>query len=169
MGSKIMAKSGQRKMQFGNLAVGVDVTRYDDTAVYTLGETAEGEDGKRYRYVKFVDAVTYAAAKIVVLASATTWDVTIDMAGGSALANLNAVGMCLGVPTEDQFGWVQFEGIATFTAGSSGIIAGDELMPDSEDGDLTEAAGGTDENICAVSLAVVADNATGLCMLRHMA
>ncbi len=168
MGSKILSKSGMRKMQFGNLAVGVDVTRYDTTAFYTLGETAEGEDGKRYRYVKFVDAVTYAAAKIVVLASATTWDVTIDMSGGSALANLNAVGMCLGVPAEDEYGWVQIEGIATFTAGSAGIVPGDPLMPDSEDGDLTEATAGTDENICAVSLATVGDNNTGVCMLRHM-
>ena len=153
--------------RLGNLVKGVDLTRFQASALYTLGAVAFGKNGKEYRYVRFVDAVPYVAGHVVMLASATQWDVTNDMSGGSALAGLWPAGVCIGVPTQNQYGWIQTKGIATFLAGSAAIIAGDPLKPDgTTDGASDEATAGTDENIMGVALATVADTATGLCMLH---
>jgi hypothetical protein len=156
----------------GGIEAGVNLERCDDTAQHILGQVVEGVTNlghyARFRYVKFVDAVAYLASKAVAMASATTWSVTNDVSGGSALANLHPVGMTFQAtpPTQNQFGWIQIDGIATFTAGSASIIAGDELRIDTgEDGDCEEATAGTDEAIIGYALATVADNATGLCML----
>lgn len=156
----------------GPLTQGVNLEQCDDSALYPLGTVTNGLDpaGRpaRFRYVKFVDAVTYLANKVVCLASATTWDVTNDATGGSALAGNWPVGVTFQttVPTQNQYGWVQIAGICSFVAGSASIIAGDPLKPDgSEDGDCDEATSGTDENIVGIALATVADNATGLMAL----
>jgi len=147
------------------------VTDTHDTEKYPLGTLRlDATTGKWYRYVKLVD-LDGAAYKMAYAASATTWDVTIDASGGSAIANLRAVGMLQGTVdiSEAAYCWVQCSGICTFTAGSAAIIAGDFLKPDTaENGDLEEATAGTDENVCAIALATVADNETGLCMLYNM-
>ena len=156
----------------GPKSLGADLERCSSTQEHPLGQIVEGRTSTgqwaRYRYVKFVDAVTYLAAKAVCLASATQWDVTNDVSGGSALANLYPVGMTFQAtpPTQNQYGCVQIAGIATFTAGSAAIIAGDPLRIDTaEDGDVEEATAGTDEAIIGVAMATVADNATGLMLL----
>lgn len=152
--------------------LGVDLERCTDDPEHELGLVVEGKQGDgtwaRYRYVRFLDAVTYVAGHVVTLASATTWAVSNDRSGGSALAGLMPVGVVFQatVPTQNQYGWVQIAGIANIIAGSSAIIAGDYLKPDaSEDGDTDEATAGTDENLVGVALATIADNATGRCML----
>lgn len=140
----------------------------------TLGAVVDGENGRAYRCVKFVDisTATYAVAKMAVLsdADADEWAVTIDVSGGTAMAGLHPVGVTVAVPTAAKpYGFVQIRGVADIVAGSAAIIAGDWLMPDSaEDGDLTEATAGTDENICAYALATIADNATGKAMLYNL-
>ncbi len=153
--------------------LGINLELFGATAIHTLGQECIGLTPlghvARFKYVKFVDAVTYLTAKVVCWASATSFDVSNDATGGSALAgNWPAGVLCqTAVPAANDYGWIQITGIATFTAGSAAIIAGDPLKPDgSEDGDMDEATSGTDENIAAVALATVADNATGLCMLH---
>lgn len=152
----------------GQATTQINFDQIDATPQYPVGSKVTSGDAT-YRYVKFVDAVTYKAYDCVTLASATTWDVTNDRAGGSALAGQMPVGFLLNyttMPTANTYGWVKTSGIHSFTAGSAAIIAGDYLMPDTtEDGDCTEAAAGTDENICAVALATVADNAVGACFI----
>ncbi len=146
--------------------IGVSLGTPTASAVHPLGMHAYSDDagGKCYRYVKFVDAITYVSGHVVCLASATTWDVSNDAAGGATLAGLLPVGFVQGtVPTENQYGWIQCGGIiADAVMGSASVIAGDLLMPDTEDGDLTEAVAGTDWNIAAVAMATIADNAAGV-------
>lgn len=129
MATNIFAITHIRDYQLGKLAAGVDTTRYDTNAAYSLGEVAFGIDGKVYRYVKFLDAVTYVAGHVVTRASATAWHVTNDRAGGSAIAGLEPVGVALGVPAQNEHGWVQIGGLATVLAGAT-ITAGQLLAPD---------------------------------------
>lgn len=148
------------------LTAGPDFLAFDTSAQYPLGTIAHGTEGRRYRYVKLVDIATAAPAvnKCVYVASETTWDVSLDATGGTSIAGLKPVGILISVPTvAAPYCWVQCAGIASFVAGSASIIAGDWLMGDtSEDGDLTEAAAGTDENLVGFAVATVADDATGV-------
>lgn len=155
--------------------LGPNVDKCTTDAEHELGEIAYGKNGCLFRYVQFVDAVAYKHGAVCVLADAdqNEWKVTIDVSGGSAMAGLHPVGVIhhatADVPTQNQYGWVQCTGVADIVAGSASIVAGDFLMPDtSEDGDATEATAGTDENIFAIALATIADNATGKALLRKM-
>lgn len=148
--------------------IGPSVDRCTDDPLYTLGEIVWGKDGKAYRYVQFKDAVTYVAGHVVCL-KAASWAVTNDVSGNMAGDHPVGVVFQTTVPTENQYGFVQVAGEATFVAGSASIVAGDWLKPDaSEDGDMEEATAGTDENICAFALATVADNASGACLLYNL-
>jgi len=167
----IFSVSQLDELKLGPLASGVNTARYDSSAQYTLGEIAFGKDGKKYRYVKFVDAVAYAAGHVVTLASATTWDVTNDRAGGSALANHPVVGVALGVPTQNQYGWVQIAGIATVLIEGAAVIAGDILVADpTNDGAASEAdytaVAHADFLRVGQAMATIADGATGLVLLQ---
>lgn len=151
----------------GSVAVAPSLDSYSTEAEFPLGSVINGEKGKKYRYVKFLDAVAYKATDVVTIAT-ETWGVTKDRSGGSAIAGLFPVGVIhtTAVPTQDQFGWVQIAGVATITAGSAAIVAGDYIKPDAtEDGDADEATVGTDQNIIGVALATIADNATGSILL----
>lgn len=159
-------------MKFGPLASGPDLTRYTSVAEYTAGELAFGKDGKVYRYVQFKDAVAYAAGHVCVLAG-TGWQVTNDKSGGSALAGLEAVGIALGVATQNYYGWVQVSGIATVLIEGAAVIAGDRLVVDeTNDGaareiDYTTYAAIQERNV-GIALATIADGATGLVLLKGL-
>ncbi|MBA2706344.1 MAG: hypothetical protein H0U59_00885 [Gemmatimonadaceae bacterium] len=156
----------------GPFTLGANLERIDATAQYPLGTVAEGTEAggtyAKYRYVKFVDAVTYVLGHSVSIASATTWDVTNDRAGGASIARLETVGVVFQtvVPTQNTFGWVQIAGIADVLVTGAAIIAGDYLMPAAAtDGAAEEAVEGTDENILGVALATIASAAVGKVML----
>lgn len=128
MGDAILSYKDFSDGNTGPLAKGVDTSVYT-TAIrpgLSLGMVAWGEDGKAYRYVKFVDAVTYAAGQVLTFASATTWDVTNDRAGGSAIAGHGVAGVCLGVPAQNEYGWIQIAGLVAVNGTYS---AGDFLKP----------------------------------------
>lgn len=146
-----------------------------DTSVYTtyilpnlkLGMVAWGEDGKKYRYVRFRDAVTYAAGHVVTPAAADGFEVTNDRSGGSAIAGLEPVGVALGAPSQNDYGWIQVGGIAEVLAGA-GITAGDQLKPDaSTDGAADVATAGTDQNVLGVALEDISDTEKGAVLLRE--
>jgi hypothetical protein len=151
---------------------GIDLARYTSVAEYTFGALAFGKDGKSYRYVRFLDAVAYAAGHVVTVAG-TGWQVTNDRSGGSAQAGLEAVGVCLGVPTQDQYGWVQVAGIATVLIEGAAVIAGDRLVTDeTNDGaareiNYTTYAAIQERNV-GTALATIGDGATGLVLLRGL-
>lgn len=157
----------------GPLQTGPDLEATPTTQEFALGQVVEGKDASgrwaKYRYVKFVDAVTYVAGHVVVLADADGWDVTNDVSGGSAIAGLHPVGVVFQttVPAENDYGWVQCAGLATVLAGSASIVAGDYLKVDaSTDGAADEATEGTDQNIVGIAMAAISDTATGLVMLQ---
>ena len=96
---------------------------------YNLGEMRETNTGKRYRYCKFVDAVTYAAGHSVEWANVACTSVTNDRSGGSSLGRM-AAGVCVGVPAENGFGWVQTWGPfpLAVTSGADDIAAGENVF-----------------------------------------
>jgi len=116
-------------LKLGPLARGVDLTRIDTAEKYDLGSIAIGRGtnrGKMYRYVKFLDAITYAAGQVVTVGAATDWHVTNDRAGGSAVAGHGVVGVALAVHTQNSFGWIQVAGLVQ-VAGT--YAAGDYVIP----------------------------------------
>lgn len=140
-------------------------------ASYKLGDIVWGENGKAYRFVQFVDAVAYVAGHVVCadMAAADDWKVTNDVSANMAGDHPIGVVFQAVVPTENQYGFVQIAGEAIVMVGSASVIAGDYLKPDSsEDGEADEATAGTDENIFAIALETIADNATGRVLLRNL-
>lgn len=92
-------------------------TEYDDGA------------GKVYVFVKFLDAVTYAAGQVCTYANTTGTSVTNDISGGSSIGNI-VRGICLAVQTQNSWGWVQRKGpYATIkTSGADDIAIGESLI-----------------------------------------
>lgn len=140
--------------------------------LWPLGTIIEGKNGKAYRYVQFVDAVTYVAGHLVCLdiAAANDWKVSNDTSGNMAGNHPAGVVFQDVVPTENQYGFVQIAGeCATVLIGSAAVIAGDYLKDDgTTDGAADEATAGTDENIMGIALETIADTASGRVMLRGM-
>lgn len=95
--------------------LGANLDRYSDTALHELGSIVNGVNGRKYRYVKFLDAVTYAAGHVCTYGTTTAvdqWTVTNDRVGGSSLGAAVA-GVLHGtnaVPTQNQYGWIQVAG-----------------------------------------------------------
>lgn len=139
--------------------------------VYELGRVVEGANGKAYRYVQFVDAVTYVAGHLVCrdFAADNDWKVTNDTSGNSAGNHPVGVVFQDVVPTENQYGFVQIGGEAEVLIGSAAVILGDYLKDDgTTDGAADEATAGTDENIMGIALETIADTATGRVLLTKM-
>lgn len=103
----------------------------DATQQRALGQLAVDEStGYVYRYVQFLDAVTYAAGQSVTWAIATnSMKVTNDRAGGSSVAVVPA-GICLRVMTQNYYGYVLVRGVYTTlkTSGADDIVAGESLI-----------------------------------------
>lgn len=156
----------------GEKTVGVNLDKCSDDQLHELGQVVRGPNGNLYRYVKFLDAVTYVAGHVVTLASASTWNVTNDRSGGSSLGAHIPVGVVFQstVPTQNQFGWVQITGIATVLIGSAAVVVGDVLVCDTatdgaaEEDDYTAVAH-VDIRFVGVALATIADTATGAVLL----
>lgn len=109
---------------------------------YGLGEMRETVTGKRYRYCKFLDAVTYVANQCLTWANAACTSVTNDISGGSSLGAF-AAGVGQAVVAQNGFGWVQTWGPATVkTNGDDDITAGLSLFP-SGDGTVDSATAAT--------------------------
>lgn len=120
---------------------GVNLNKCSADQEHALGELFVGPSGAMYRYVKFVDAVTYVKGHVVGLASTSTYNVTNDRAGGSAIG-ATPVGVVFQdtVPTQNQYGWVQVTGIADVICTGAAVAAGDVLViAASTDGAAEEA------------------------------
>lgn len=114
----------------GPKQLGVNLEQFDDTAQHALGEVFRGANGKEYRYVQFLDAVTYVSGHVCTFGTTGTdvWKVTNDRAGGSAVTGHGVVGVLssINVPTQNQYGWLQVAGECS-PAGT--YAAGDYLKP----------------------------------------
>lgn len=154
-----------------NQFIGANLDRYTDAPEFELGTIVESAGGKRYRYVRFVDAVTYAQGQVVTLAS-TGWSVTNDRVGGSDIS-LVPVGVLHSdnVPTQDQYGWVQISGVASVRCAGAGIAAGDILVAHgTTDGSAAEAdytsVAHADFKTVGIALAAIADGTSGSVLLN---
>jgi hypothetical protein len=112
--------------------MGVNLERTSSTPEHDLGQVVEGTDNSgrfaKYRYVQFLDAVTYVAGHLVTRASATTWAVTNRRVGGSSITGHEPIGVVFQatVPAQNQYGWVLIDGLALV---SGTYAAGDYLIP----------------------------------------
>jgi hypothetical protein len=115
----------------GPMQQGVNLDLYQSTQIFELGTVVEGANGKKYRYVQFLDAVTYQLGDVC-LAGGTAlddWKVTNNASGGSVITGQIVVGVLHGianVPVQNDFGWVQ---IAGQCAPRGTYVAGDYLKP----------------------------------------
>ena len=131
-------------------------TRCTTTREYNLGETRYDNVGKKYRYVQFKDAVTYAAGQCVTWAVATSLTtVTNDISGGSSIGSIPA-GVVLGVPTQNQYGWIQTRGLYTTvaTSGADDIAVGENVF----------VHGSTDGTVDGSAASAVTTTALGACV-----
>ena len=132
--------------------------RFTTTREYNLGETRFDNTGKKYRYVQFKDAVTYAAGHCLDVANTAWTAVTNDRSGGSAIGTQTAFGgVCLGAPTQNSYGWVQVGGIAT-VLGDGSVAAGEAVVLHSVDGQADTMAAGEEHQVFGTALE--ADDAT---------
>lgn len=97
--------------------------------------------------------------------------ITTDTTGGNAVGGDGkhiGMGTLLGTPTAAlPVCYIQISGYPEFTAGSSSIVAGDFLIPDTtENGDMTENDG-TAGDVYGQAQETVADDATGTFKLRN--
>lgn len=154
----------------GPIRIIPNVNAYTDTPQVELGTVAEGANGTKYRYVRFVDSVAYAKGHVVTLASAG-WNVTNDRVGGSdiGLVPVGVIHTDTG-PAANQYGWVQISGIAQVLCSGTGIAAGDILVVDgtsdgaASEADYTAVAHG-DFKTVGIALGTIANGATGDVML----
>ena len=112
-------------------ALGINLDQFDTAAQHLLGTLATGVNGKMFRYVQFLDAVTYQLGDVCTIGTTGTdvWKVTNDRAGGSAVTGHAVVGVLAAdgaVPTQNQYGWLQVAG-ECFLRGT--YAAGDFVKP----------------------------------------
>lgn len=126
---------------------------YDFTTVDTNPTLAVGtvvwEGSKAYKYVKFLDAVTYVAGHVLYPANTAGTSVTNDTSGGSALAAL-ACGYGTAVHTQNSYGWMQIAGVVSAIGGGS-VTAGSPVAPGT-DGTVVNYTDGAEELVCGVAL-----------------
>lgn len=114
----------------GPQLLGVNLDRFTDSAEHALGTLYMGANGKEYRYVQFLDAVTYVSGHVCTFGTTGTdvWKVTNDRAGGSAVTGHGVAGVLqsANVPTQNQYGWLQVGGECS---PSGTYAAGDLVKP----------------------------------------
>ena len=100
-----------------------------DSSLVVGGLYRYATNGWIYRYVQFLDAVTYAAGQSVEWAATTGLSVTNDRAGASSVGRA-AAGVVLAVMTQNYYGFILVNGFyATLaTSGADDIAAGETLI-----------------------------------------
>lgn len=113
-----------------------------------------------YRYVQFLDAVTYAAGDCCEWAAANGTGVSNDRADGSSLGRFPA-GVALGAMTANYYGFIQVGGIGSVILRSDGgVAAADYIVSHTADDETDTMADGEEEQVFAMSGA--ADGADNL-------
>ncbi len=114
-----------------------------------------------FRMVKVVD-IACIAGDVMVLASSTAWDVTVDRAGGSAIETSGnvqkAVGVMVGTVAINSYGYMLIEGIHSAVSTDGGVAIGESLVAHSVNGEADTMADGEEEQVFATAL--TADTAT---------
>ena len=108
-----------------------------------------------YMLVRFRDAVTYAAGQPVMFDDADLGSVTNDISGAFIASKAPFAGVCLGVPTQNQYGWIQISGFVTNSVTHTDIAAGDWLVVNIADArfdNTTTTLALVDHDVCAYAL-----------------
>lgn len=140
-------------------------TRFTTDLEYGLGETRETKDGKKYRYVQFKDAVTYAAGQCLAPANTAWTAVTNDRAGGSAISTAFG-GLCLGAPSQNSYGWVQIGGVGTCT-GDGSVAADEAVVLHTVDGEADTMAAGEEHLVFGTALEADSGSPTNFAILLN--
>jgi hypothetical protein len=135
--------------------VGLDLTTIDSTPKFRLGQTAQQEDGKVYKYVKYeagAAAVAGVAGEVAYYATIAVGDATGTVVTSDLSDSLEVgAGVLQADLTDGSYGWVQIKGIATLSIALTAGADGDPLTPTgSTDGSLDVTAATTD-SICATA------------------
>jgi hypothetical protein len=120
----------------------------------------DASTGKAYRYIQ-VEDMDLAANDVVTYSDATGKEVTKDRAGGSSLGNTFA-GVAVSTLTDEYYGWVQIEGLATCKVHTGGsIAAGARVQADpTNDGCVVAYTATTSSTDLSFGMALAADTAT---------
>lgn len=125
-----------------------DVTDTSSTAKYPLGTVREVEDAtygvKRFRYVKFVNAVTAVVGHVVtrVDTASTVWNVTNDITGG-ATGNGSVyapAGVLVSAPSQNYYCWIQENGYVATVVGDGSVAVGNLIVPHASSDGVADAA-----------------------------
>ena len=129
--------------------IGVDLTVIDSSPQFKLGELAQQDDGKIYKYVKY-EAATAATAGVagevayyatVSVGDATGTIVTSDLSDSDEVG----AGVLQAALTDGSYGWIQVKGVATLTIALTAGADGDPLTATgATDGTLDVSAAVTD-------------------------
>lgn len=125
-------------------------------ALGTLGSydvaLASGERVQNlYRYVKFLDAVTYVNGHVLAH-TATPWNVTNDRAGGTANIGGTAAGLATRAHTQNYHGWMQVAGVNENCLGDGSVAAGESVVLHSVDGAADTMAAGEEDHAFGTAL-----------------
>ena len=127
----------------------------------TVGQVYDGIDAygsnAKFRYVQFLDAVTYIKGHVVTAANAAGTAVTNDRSGGSAVYVTRAAGVALRAMTENYYGYIQVTGRAVVQT-DDGVAAGESLVAHTVDGECDTMAAGEEHLVFGFTLAADASD-----------
>ena len=146
------------------IKIGTLLTAADTTAAYTLGTVVEEAGGKSYKYIQY-DAATAAVAgvagEVAYYVAGTGYaanNVTSDVSDSDAVG----AGVLQAALADNEYGWIQIEGIATLTIALTAGADGDPLTASGAgDGTLDVSAAVTD---AVVAIAADASANQIMCM-----
>ena len=131
---------------------GMILDTIDATPLFEVGQIGQTDDGKVYKYVKYLDATAGAAGQVtyyttVAIGGAGSDTVTIDLSDSDEVG----AGVLQSALTTGTFGWVQVKGLATLAGALTAGTDGDALTPTGAgDGNLdVNIATAANTDICA--------------------
>lgn len=143
----------------------------DATALFTPGTIVQDKaTSKVYKYILAEDAAL-AVGDVVEYSDTSGYEVTKDRAGGASLGRVVA-GVALGTITDAYYGWIQVQGLNTYTKTDGSVAVGDALVPHATaDGQADTAASGstvvnTEAQVFGYALVADTTSACSAVMLR---
>lgn len=136
--------------------IGVDLTVIDTSPQFKLGELAQQDDGKIYKYVKY-EAATAATAGVagevayyatVAVGDATGTIVTSDLSDSDEVG----AGVLQAALTDGSYGWIQVKGVATLTIALTAGADGDPLTATGAADGTLDVSGAVTDVVCAVAI-----------------
>ena len=130
-------------------------TNVDSAPVMAVGTIVwDYPNAKAYKYVKFLDAVTYKAGQVLAWGNTAATSVTNDIdGGGSAIVSTGnrTAGIATAVHTQNSYGFMQIAGVA-LVEGDGSVAAGEAVVLHSVNGQADSMADGEEEQVFGTAL-----------------